>query len=129
MTTEPISPDAVYELPPAGYRTYAVLDEVLERRRYQDGKWGPPESYFHPWNAGILKPFQYLLDQGWASVDTVRRMVELEAKRGRLGYVEILFEEVAEAMDELDIERVREELIDVAATAVAAIESIDRNGR
>lgn len=127
MTTEHVTPAVYYELPPAQLSTIDVLDEVMTERRRQDAKWGPIDD--QPWNAGRIKPIHYLLDKPWINADQVKMYVEQEARHGQLGYAEILFEEFAEALDEDDIARVREELIQVAAVAVKACEAIDRNGR
>ena len=123
-----IKPAVYYELPPAQPSTISVVDEVVMERRRQDAKWGPQQD--NPWNAGYAKPFEYLIrGTAWDSVEEIKRMVDDQAKQGTLGMCEILLEEVCEAFDEHDLARVREELVQVAAVAVKAVESIDRNGR
>lgn len=106
--------------------TGGVLLEVLAERKRQDEKWGQQN---HPWiqDEG---PDEWAPD--WAFVYTeaeAKNLVDLRDKAGRLDYAGILTEEYHEALAADDIAKVREELVQVAAVAVAAIESIDRNGR
>jgi hypothetical protein len=109
--------------------TGLVLLQVANERRRQDERFGEQNR---PWNTSQenVPPSVYLLGNGGLkNGDDAKRWVEKMNAANDLGYVEILFEEIAEAFDETDIARVREELVQVAAVAVAAIESIDRNGR
>jgi hypothetical protein len=50
-------------------------------------------------------------------------------REGTLTWTHILEEEVCEALAETDQERLREELVQVAAVACAWVECIDRRGK
>ncbi len=107
--------------------TYHVLDEVFHERQRQDSKFGRQE---HPWATPGESPmetwfhYDFIHDQADA-----KALVERAFEHGHGSYSDILMEEVVEALDEPDLAKVREELIQVAAVAVACVESIDRNGR
>ena len=58
--------------------------------------------------------------------DEVQKRVDTLASRGELTYGAVLLEEVCEAYAEDDPAKVRAELIQVAAVAVAMVEKIDR---
>ena len=92
-----------------------VLDEVAAERRRQDELWGEQNHVNGTgpaWSHRTLNP--NLLKALWdARIHT---------------WAVILAEEVAEALDEIDDEPLREELIQVAAVAVAWVEAIDRKG-
>lgn len=97
--------------------TNRVLSEVLAERVVQDTKWGEQN---HPDGTGGL---HYA-----AMADEARSMCEHVAK-GREGgprWALILLEEAYEALTEADPARLRAELIQVAAVAVAWVEAIDR---
>jgi hypothetical protein len=121
--------EGAYEV--LGQAAVNVLGEVYDERRRQDEKWGeqnhgffgPPG--FDPRNAVLTWFSNKLVD----NQEDAKAIVEGCAKDGTLGFCDILMEEVVEALDETHIAKVREELVQVAAVAVAAIESIDRNGR
>ena len=102
--------------------TQAVLVEVHEERTRQEAKWGQQDW---PWATERVPGKRWAQLSGAA---TARNGVEASKENGTLTYGGILAEEFYEAMEEDDIGRAREELIQVAAVAVAAIESIDRNG-
>lgn len=92
-----------------------VINEVLAERERQDAKWGEQN---HPDGTGqphaAHKPYR------------ARRDCENAFAAGRGTWRHILVEEVAEAEAESDVFRLREELIQVAAVAVAWVEAIDR---
>jgi DNA-binding PucR family transcriptional regulator len=92
----------------------AVLAEVAAERRRQDARWGEQN---HPDGAGPAY-----------AEEASRRREECEraAEAGQLTWRHILLEEVAEAGAEHEPKRLREELIQVAAVAVAWAEAIDR---
>jgi len=95
-------------------KTAKVLDEVAVERLNQNAKWGEQN---HPDGTGWLcGP-----DPGLAK----KRYEDAKAAR-TLTWLEILDEEFAEALAEKDQGRLREELIQVAAVAVAWVECIDR---
>jgi hypothetical protein len=92
----------------------AVLAEVAAERRRQDARWGEQN---HPDGAGPAY-----------AAEAARRRAgsERAAEAGQLTWRHILLEEVAEAGAEHEPKRLREELIQVAAVAVAWAQAIDR---
>jgi hypothetical protein len=101
------------------YRKVArILQEVHVETARQVDKWGiqdhPLTTWTHP--------------EVWqATADTAKKDFADKAKYGRNpGWDLIAIEELAEAFAETDLDKVRAELIQVAAVAVSAIENIDR---
>lgn len=95
--------------------TDRVLTEVLAERIQQDDQWGEQN---HPDGTGI---------EGDAHrADQSKEINDYLVKLGTLTFRDILYEEVMEAFAERDVQRLREELIQVAAVAVAWVEAIDR---
>ncbi|MET8151380.1 hypothetical protein ACIBSW_25410 [Actinoplanes sp. NPDC049668] len=92
----------------------AVLTEVAAERRRQDERWGQQN---HPDGTGH-----------WHAADAAlaRKECEQAAETGSLSWRHILLEEVAEAAAEAEPGDLRNELIQVAAVAVAWAEAIDR---
>jgi hypothetical protein len=91
---------------------------VTAERAKQDSKWGEQN---HPDGTG--EPHEAVL------AEAKRRLCETAAGAGALTWRDILDEEVAEAFAETDPARLRAELVQVAAVAVAWIEAIDRRGQ
>jgi hypothetical protein len=95
-----------------------ILHEVYVETARQVDKWGiqdhPLTTWTHP--------------EVWqATADTAKKDFADKAKYGRNpGWDLIAIEELAEAFAETDLDKVRAELIQVAAVAVSAIENIDR---
>lgn len=92
-----------------------VLAEVAEERLAQNARWGEQN---HPDGTGGA----FLEECAAFSKEDCEQATEA----GRLTWRHILTEEVAEALAETDPARLRAELIQVAAVAVAHIEAIDR---
>ncbi len=107
-------------------KSASVLDEVSNERLRQDARWGQQS---HPNGTGADWEFCSGQHAGWAqeAADDARRRCQ-EAPERVWGdtYALILNEEVAEAFAEDDPQRLRTELIQVAAVAVAWVEKIDR---
>ncbi|MEU4781059.1 hypothetical protein [Micromonospora sp. NPDC023633] len=96
---------------------YGVLAEVLDERRRQDAKWGEQN---HP--DGTAR-------NGWADrelADVSRRLCQDAAGLGLVTWRHILDEEMREVFAEEDPAKLRAELLQVAAVAVAWVEAIDR---
>jgi hypothetical protein len=96
--------------------TLDVLAETLAERGRQDTKFGeqnPPDG------TGLSEQDTY-----WA--DLARERCQEAFRNGKGTWRDILLEEVAEAFAELDIVKLRVELVQVAAVAVAWVEAIDR---
>lgn len=96
-------------------KTYEVLEQVHAERLRQDAKWGEQN---HPDGTG----------GGTSSMvaDIARKQCQRAFAEGYGTYKDILNEEVYEAFAESDKAKLREELIQVAAVAVAWVEKIDR---
>lgn len=107
--------------------TDAVLADVAAERLRQDQKWGQQN---HPNGTG---PSQRIICSEIAGGPTnaelavaARDRTDRMHRKGRGTYEQILTEEVCEAYAEVDPARLRRELIQVAAVAVAWVEKIDR---
>jgi hypothetical protein len=92
-----------------------VLRHVAAERALQDARWGEQN---HPDGTGGNQ----------AAADLARRVCQQAADAGQLTWRQVLDEEVQEAFAEAGPGRLRTELVQVAAVAVAWIESIDRRG-
>ena len=106
--------------------THRVLAEVRDERRHQDAKWGEQN---HPNGTG--EDWNWCTGQGAGHIqrlaDEKRDTCERHFGNGTGSYADILTEEFYEALAESDPARLREELIQVAAVAVAWVEKIDRD--
>ncbi|MET9729637.1 hypothetical protein ABZZ79_02920 [Streptomyces sp. NPDC006458] len=95
--------------------TYRVLREVLAERARQDEKFGEQN---HPDGTGNKSQQE--------AADAARRWCQSAFGSGYGTWSDVLAEEVAEANGERDPAKLRAELVQVAAVAVAWIEAIDR---
>lgn len=98
--------------------TAAVLAEVAVERARQDAEWGEQNHPDHP------------PGETWAALG---RLLEAQARAtlrttGGLSWSAVMAEEVGEALNAPDAAALRDELVQVAAVAVAWIEAIDRRG-
>lgn len=91
-----------------------VLSEVIEERQRQIARWGWQR---HPDGTGDPADL--------TARDKLQRLCDEATIRGTLTWRDILAEEVAEAFAETNVDRLREELIQVAAVAVQWIEALD----
>ena len=102
----------------------AVIAEVAAERERQDAKWGEQN---HPDGTGPTWP---LVIAPMVNAETARilaqRMCQSAARHGSVTWQHILGEEFVEALAEEDPVKLRAELVQVAAVAVAWIEAIDR---
>ena len=104
---------------PRGFDRYAmarVLEDVSAERVAQHEKWGEQSH-----RNGTCESMD-TINLEWA-----RDAYAEAAASGNLSWREILTEEVAEAYAERNAARLRRELIQVAAVAVAWIEDLDRH--
>lgn len=104
--------------------TQPVLNEVLAERVRQDEKWGEQNwPNFPKWAVNdVHRAMHYgIPTEAMAKAQTESRFKHLAGT-----YADILIEEVAEAIGAHDDDALREELVQVAAVAVAWIEAIDR---
>lgn len=98
-----------------GFETFHILTEVQDERKRQDAKWGEQN---HPNGTGY-EFYKRLCDD-------YRMDYDLQSSSDELTWDTILLEEVYEALSEDDQAKLRAELLQVAAVAVAWIECIDR---
>jgi len=94
-----------------------VLADIRAERARQDAKWGEQN---HPNGTG--RSGDPLV------AEVVKADCDRAARDGKLTYRHILDEEVCEAFAETDPAKLRTELVQVAAVAVAWIEKLDRAG-
>jgi hypothetical protein len=105
-------------------RARIVCEEIIDERERQHRKWGEQN---HPDGTGPKERTpgtMYDTNEQIAWHAKVR--CDEAAKSGRCTYMHILNEEVREAFAESDPAKLRAELVQVAAVAVAWIEAIDR---
>lgn len=106
--------------------TSAVLAEIAGERASQDTRWGVGD---HPDGTGSEFRWMEGMDANqpaWMQAAEAKESLEQAVLTSQATYRHILLEEVCEAFAESDPERLRAELIQVAAVAVAHIENIDR---
>jgi hypothetical protein len=105
-----------------------VLKEVAEERKSQEARWG--EQNHHDGTGPLTLFLGARVPEEHTYADIRERATDLtdwNTSAGRLSYGDIFLEEVFEAMAESDQDRLREELIQCAAVAVAWVEKIDRD--
>lgn len=118
-------PDMIVANAASDVPTERVLIEVGDERARQDAKWGVQN---HP----DLPPFEEAraTPNAWFALptaDDARDACEAAFRNGRGSYAHIFVEEVCEAIEAApDPAKLREELIQCAAVAVAWVEAIDR---
>lgn len=118
----------------------SVLDEVAAERARQTAKWGVQR---HPDGTGqyplvnvqvaelrlgseLFAPLSVLGNLGAARLALAAKCAtDDRARAGRVDWRDILLEEVFEALAESDPEKLRTELIQVAAVATQWVEAID----
>ncbi len=116
----------------ANLHTESVLQEVLEERHRQEAKWGEQN---HPDGTGparmplLATDVNLDLRTGAELARILRTKCNVTHARGDGTWLDILLEEVGEAMAESDPAKLRAELIQVAAVATAWAEAIDRRTR
>lgn len=97
-----------------GRANMEVWDDIADERDAQDEKWGVQS---HVSGTGL---------QWTVEADMAKARCERAARAEKLTWVHILDEEVLEAFCETDPVKLRAELVQVAAVAVAWIENLDR---
>lgn len=101
------------------FRMKCVVSEVENERRKQNAKWGDVDECLN-------RPIGGNPDHAMA-LEWYRQIKEMKERAGRLTWMDILHEEFLEVAVESDDKwpRQREELVQVAAVAVAMIEAGD----
>lgn len=107
----------IFDAPPLEAQ---ALADVSHERRIQDAKWGPIDEKVLAIPNGTGKAAQK------AEAEIAKAACETAFRDGRGSFALILLEEVAEAMAEADSDKLRAELVQVAAVAVKWIEALDR---
>jgi hypothetical protein len=108
--------------------TTRVLFEVADEREAQNEKWGEQN---HPDGTGPNLELSGLPGYyGYAPdfADWAKDRCNKEFRQGHGTWEHILTEEWGEVLEESDVVKLRAELIQVAAVAVAWVEAIDRRG-
>lgn len=98
-------------------RIQAATNEIRDERSRQIEKWG---AQHHPDGTGD-RFFAYFASEA-------RRRCQHADRQGTVTWYHILAEEVYEAFAESDPDKLRTELIQVAAVAAAWVEDIDHRG-
>jgi hypothetical protein len=106
----------------------AIKDTLLEMVR-QDEKWGPQthqDGTGRGYGADMLVDLdRHGADAASSIADVARARCEFHTKQGTLTWEDILTEEFFEALEESDSDRLRTELIQVAAVALNWAVDID----
>ena len=100
----------------------SILNEIAAERARQDEKWGEQN---HPDGTGEYVEAVPLWPAGDLA-DFAKNETDVLAQAGFVSWRNILFEEVCEAFAEADVEKLRTELVQVAAVAAQWVEAIDR---
>lgn len=98
---------------------HGVLDEVAQERLAQMEQWTEQES-------GPPLPLGFGAMHLQRAADMLRQECDEANQRGELTHRHILLEEFYEALAEGDPAKARDELIQVAACCIKAIQDIDR---
>lgn len=115
----------INHIEPAGDRRHlvAVLAEVADERDRQDHRWGQQN---HPDGTGPRVPVAGRLCFAQDAATEARHACERAAAEGSVTWEKVLREEFCEAVAEDDPARLRTELVQVAAVAIAWVQAIDR---
>lgn len=107
-----------------------IFIEIKKERESQDLKWGVQNHPILDVKLINRTPYRMCEEYEIPTESRAKYMLNVSANRGELTYMHILVEEVSEVACSMgNTEKIRNELIQVAAVAVAMIESIDRNKR
>lgn len=105
------------------YKKDAIWGQILFERERQEAKWGQQ-------NYPIVLDFKNSLDAyGIINEELAKEFCENAVKNKELTWGNIIIEELSEAIHAKTKEEQRKELVETAACCVAAIESLDRNGK
>ena len=118
MSTQPV------DVPLDFHAMATVLDQVANERYCQHAKF---KQQNWPDGTGTLLDLNIARARTPLSASDAAKDVTNQAfADGKLTWKDILVEELFEALDETDLERLRAEVIQVAGVAVAWVEAIDR---
>lgn len=107
-------------------RTRAILDLVLEHRQVQEARYGDVNLHIVD---GTGPEARWLLPFTGMSAEQIQKELrrdyeDFEAETGTVTWAHLVREEIAEAFQEEDPERLAEELIQVAALCVSWVERL-----
>ena len=108
-----------------------ILWEVAIERARQDDKWGEQNhsnGTGTEWT-GALVPWLWNEDRATHIAMLAKVACERKAEYGKLTFLDIALEEIAEAFAETDEQKLRAELVQSAAVIVNWIGAIDRRSR
>lgn len=109
----------------------SIYTEIIEERQRQEAKWGQQNHPIVIINRDPEDSYEDAVASKYEIPTESRSKILCESAvlTKSLTWAEILIEEVSEALCAKTKKEQRKELIEVAAVAIAAIESLDRNGR
>lgn len=108
--------------------TDSVLKEVAEERKRQEALWGAQNHHDGTGPLTLFLGARVPEEHTYADIRSrATDLTEWNSNSGRLSYADIFLEEVFEALAESNQDRLREELVQCAAVAVAWVEKIDRD--
>lgn len=110
-----------------------AIRDLIEERRKQDEKWGVQNHPdFYSWVGGVMDGEtsreagrRRCRALGIPTEEEAREALLKSAQRNNTNWAQILLEEVSEAIS-ADPDAIRDELIQVAAVAIAWVECLDR---
>ena len=107
-------------------RTRAVLDLVLKERRVQEARYGDVSEKFSDGSGPSTRWLLPYTSQPASAIEKSLRLdyEDFEEEAGLVTWVHLVREEVAEAFQESDPERLAAELIQVAALCVSWVERL-----
>lgn len=105
-------------------QTLSVLDEVQAERARQFARYGTNEDLKDGTGEPWLEPLSF---QDAAHIESVLRFdyEVFEKTRGTITWMHLVREEVAEAFAEMDPEKLRAEVLQIAALCVSWVEKMD----
>lgn len=103
---------------PSSYHQRIILEQVIQERKRQTEKWGIQ-------NLPIIPPDE--LDYLKERLGYIRKINDFAAEDQKNTWYELMTEELLEAVTAGTPAQMREELIQLAALAVQAVEWVDRN--
>ena len=109
----------------SNFEEIRIFEEIRVERKRQDEKFGE-QNY-----PMVGKTLYDILPEDYPRSDLLRRQIQKckeRSKTDQFCWFDILLEEICEAFLETEPERQREEMIQVAAVAVAIIEYLDKRG-
>lgn len=101
-----------------------VQERIRQKAKFGDQNWPCLDQTILNGECGVLRMAE---EYEIPSESRAKQLLEIALERNELTFAHILIEEVSETIGQFDIQKRREELIQVAAVAVAWIEKIDRD--